>query len=751
MGRLNLSIIGICLILLCVLATVIETTAGDKDVGVEWINNFAGTVNDRSHWDESAEGLYNNMTAEGWIGRFCFSNSAAWESDFTTNNGSYIDAVDLSLIGTHGSYGYDSGWGKDLSRVMFSTGSSDSYMYSSECYQRWGNGDAEWIALDCCSVLRNGNDSYKYWSRTMDGLHLLCGFKNTMYVNAPGDGKKWGDYMIDDGWFDSAETVTQAWFHAADYVQPNGVDARVLAEESENYDDYCWGEGSVTDDPVYDSDFYVWTHSTGCPPPRLVDTDIDKMMVFKFAGEKVDQQVATDMAKKFGLNEETQLGKDGFYRSNSEGKKFRVHENGGWFYGDMNQLWVFPKDAVELPSEDAAIAAAEDFFEKAGLMPADAGDPDVHTEIVSLADREKEDEDIILQEFEVMRCVFFPRELSYGGQTFTVMGPGAKLRAYIGHNGQLIGAHGGWRAVEESEEVEIFPEQLARTIVKDFGSKVALLGPPMFSTFELQDLTLCYFEYQTDRSGESLIPAYHMRGQFYQDGEAFDEGDMYIPASVKFMPPVPKIVRPQDGASFRNGQQIVLAGELNFGSGDVKLEWWSDKDGYLGSGITVSTILTSNSKQGEPMPQAIKLVATDSQGRSASDQVTVMVTRPWIRIELNEFSYQDGDDLTLLLSAGSPGAEIDVDLYMLMIGPGGQLAFFPQWNSRFAPLPFKLSTDFMLRDLKILSDTLPMTAPPIGRAGDYAFWAVIVNQHTGDVFGTASVAKFEYGLSEGED
>ena len=31
---------------------------GIREVGVEWINDFPGTVNDRSHWDESCDGLY---------------------------------------------------------------------------------------------------------------------------------------------------------------------------------------------------------------------------------------------------------------------------------------------------------------------------------------------------------------------------------------------------------------------------------------------------------------------------------------------------------------------------------------------------------------------------------------------------------------------------------------------------------------------------------------------------------------------
>ena len=106
------------------------------------------------------------------------------------NNDSWIDSVDIALIGTHGGSDYDSFWGADHSSVVFSTGSSDSHMHPGEVYNLWGDYNLEWIALDCCSVLRDS--SAGHWSHAMNGLHQILGFKNTMYVWLPGDGKKWG-------------------------------------------------------------------------------------------------------------------------------------------------------------------------------------------------------------------------------------------------------------------------------------------------------------------------------------------------------------------------------------------------------------------------------------------------------------------------------------------------------------------------------------------------------------------------------
>ena len=113
-------------------------------------------------------------------------------------------------------------------------------------YRALGDDDLEWLAWDSCSVL--DDRSAAYWYTTFDGLHLMLGFANTMYVVYPGDGGAWGDQMQKKGWWifgHGAKTVTQAWFTSTDDQQPSGVRARVLAETLDNYNDYIWGQGYV--------------------------------------------------------------------------------------------------------------------------------------------------------------------------------------------------------------------------------------------------------------------------------------------------------------------------------------------------------------------------------------------------------------------------------------------------------------------------------------------------------------------------
>ena len=96
----------------------------------------------------------------------------------------WIDTVDLAMMATHGSGAYDSFWNRDLSSVYYSTDNDNWHLSPGESYRALGDDDLEWLAWDSCSVL--DDRSAGYWYTTFDGLHLMLGFANTMYVVYPG-------------------------------------------------------------------------------------------------------------------------------------------------------------------------------------------------------------------------------------------------------------------------------------------------------------------------------------------------------------------------------------------------------------------------------------------------------------------------------------------------------------------------------------------------------------------------------------
>lgn len=92
------------------------------------------------------------------------------------------------------------------------------------------------------------------------------------------------------------------------------------------------------------------------------------------------------------------------------------------------------------------------------------------------------------------------------------------------------------------------------------------------------------------------------------------------------VPPSASIVSPGAGASFGEGQEVLFRGTGRDGTGQPlpgdALSWSSDRDGDLGRGEELGR---SNLSAGD---HRIRLRATDSRGRSATDSVAVRVLPP---------------------------------------------------------------------------------------------------------------------------
>lgn len=751
MRHIKISIPVILLALSMILATT--PNALGKSVGVEWINNFAGTVNDRSHWDESAIGLYNEMTSDGWYGKFCWGNANAWMSDFTTNNDSWIDSVDLALIGTHGAYNYDSFWGDDHSSVMFSTGSSDSFMHPGQVYNLWGDNNLEWIALDCCSVLRD--HSVGQWSHAMNGLHLLLGFKNTMYVYAPGDGRKWGDYMSGN-WFwlwDIPFNVTQSWFMAVDYVQPHGwttVTARVLAEVSDNYNDYAWGEGYVSSDPVKDCCYHIWDHNAACQPPRR-NLGAESMLLYSVNKDGVSRAHVAEVAKALGFSGGVELYEDGYYRvaeALNDNTYFQMHKTGAVLYANTSKLFVVPETPPRLLGEKG-IATAQQFLQSAGLIFSGIGDADVMTETIFEYDRGQEGKGEPIGEIPVLDCVFFPHEITYRETTYSVVGPGAKLKVYLGDSGEVLGCVGGWRQIEEGREVSVFSYEDVLELVDKHKDKVSLMKMPPFDAFDPKDATLCYYEDACEKESATLFPLWLLNGSFSsREGRqtgSFD-GDLFIPAVADYVPPVVHITNPPDNSTFSPGEDISFVAEVEFGYGDSTVQWFSDIDGYLGDGNRITATLSAASRAGETLDHSVKAVATDELGRVGTDVITVSVGKeeaePWVYLTLNDTMFYQGEELKLFISGGNNSTERMINLYVFMVTPDSRLLFWPTWSGLTIPMGLYFAPTFAIYDLEILRTTVPCMAPRIGAPGNYSFWTFLIDADTHQMIGTFSEVGF---------
>jgi hypothetical protein len=104
------------------------------------------------------------------------------------------------------------------------------------------------------------------------------------------------------------------------------------------------------------------------------------------------------------------------------------------------------------------------------------------------------------------------------------------------------------------------------------------------------------------------------------------------------------MVSPADGASFLTGDTITFSGTAtDFEDGDLtqSLVWSSSLDGELGRGGSVQASLSA----GEHM---ITLMATDSQGASGTDAVTITVVN-LVYGDANQDGQFTGDDIYLVV------------------------------------------------------------------------------------------------------
>jgi len=193
----------------------------DREVGIEWIEDYSPAYGDLEWTKEEAEGFYNRLGEKGWIKKFNYGDSSAWESDFENAfvNGYddyYIDAFDFAYFPGHGSLDY----------FRFSTD------HDGEVFNR------------------------RAWP-VFHGLHAILGFDTPLHDQPiwiiPGiwwesPGKVFVNYMTIQRY-----TIGESWYRTTIEWQPSDVYGATLAVYYNDtyggqYNDHLPGYGYVSPD-----------------------------------------------------------------------------------------------------------------------------------------------------------------------------------------------------------------------------------------------------------------------------------------------------------------------------------------------------------------------------------------------------------------------------------------------------------------------------------------------------------------------
>jgi len=630
---------------------------GIAEFGIEYITDWPGTADDRPNWYHSANGLRNELNGAGWIQRFFWGNSLAWEEDFkaAANGGTehiWVDTVDLAMMATHGSGAYDSFWSRDLSSVYYSTNHDNWHLSPGESYRALGDDDLEWIAWDSCSVL--DDRSAAYWYTTFDGLHLMLGFANTMYVVYPGDGGAWGDQMQQKGWWifgHGAKTVTQAWFTATDDQQPSGVRARVLAEVLDNYNDYIWGQGYVSPDPIYDNYYWWWDHVAGTPKPAQLTADLERLPVIRVMPREVNEDYIRNIGQSFGLTSEILADPDGsaFYMVGGEEDEKQVRidaRTGAFYYQDLGELWTDPTRARALPETgEAAVNLAHQFLAAHDNLPGvfewdSKIAPTVELEMVREAASPEITANRPLLTNATQWSISYMRTVNVDGVDLSIVGPGSRQNVYVGDGGEVIGLKSGYVPLQIDQQREVVPIMTAEEAWQAFlaDPSVAVAQPPTADTYSLTATppTLAYYQQPTTESQQELIPVWVFEADLYvktederatTDLQIADNALIYVQAEeTPEAQLVATIDAPAPGLTLRPGQTVDLAGSAAGGTAPYTFAWSSEVNGALGEGEALSGVsLGADTRSSSFGPNQVTLTVTDANGLMATATVDIEV------------------------------------------------------------------------------------------------------------------------------
>ncbi len=528
------------------------------------VSAAGGCSSPNSHPD--AVGFYNTvMGFPGWLGNFYLQYGNCKEPYYKRvgSGGSenlWIDTSDIHYHVSHGGAHWDPFYGRNLTAVVFENpiNENERYLDASEARNAWGDGDLEWIGFRNCNLL--DDTSWKYWSKAMNQLHLILGFKTVSMV-ADDFGTIWANRMrmrtiqIGPWVFNFSWTVTQAWFRAVDETQLFFIISRVVAETLICYADHLHGNGFVSPDPIPDNWKWRWDHrarplvnllfvnnQAQVNRQRVIQRTVNETTVRQigeaFGFEPEDPVI--ELADSFILARPDERSTDPSNPDNPSHVLTVYKASGRFYYQDLGKLWrINSDDPDEIPgifSETEAPSTAYAFLTNPShinLYPADVDTWFVGADEIVKENVDSTESDIYL----LNRSVAYSRAIQVKDEVkASVVGPGATLKVYIGEDGRIIGAMGNWREVEVDGLVGIRPKEDAWGYFVSQGQKASIA--PIYVDYDsvqtdLNTAVIGYYEFPGTTEQTELIPVWIFNTNFLKDSQLVHSAYTYVPAVIQ--------------------------------------------------------------------------------------------------------------------------------------------------------------------------------------------------------------------------
>jgi hypothetical protein len=634
---------------------------GADDMKPFWtkISGLGGWCPNSSHW------------CHWWNG------SAAWAGDFKgavvggaedNHTGAWtgMDYHDMAAIALHG---YPCG-------IVFPNGPPplSPVLVPSDILSAWGERDNEWFVALSCSPYAWPNCPWS-WAAGFNGQHLQCGFTTTAYATGGAFLGGFAELMIRRNMWDPALPITMSWFLARALWQPAGTCVLVLADDWAGYSDYLWTQGWVSPDPspplgivwaMWDPPFNAKESETQTYPPPLTQQEEysiakigsptesvnfsakgsngipvrtsrhlikksfpDSMMVYQLQAINIDSgviaELASDICAREGVLCNPDIGQD---------------EEGNWWASDSSSiLWGNPaigflqfansdkylaklNSPPSLPPAITALVEAIDRLQEMGLSRVDACSASVSFNIQSAYD---------LDLFQLLPDSSFDlsinTEFNRCVDGYNVYGPGGHISMTFGENLEM--QHftcGGWQNLINPVKERIITVTEAINLLNSMGEDATIGGiPPEFDTLLIDDdsTEAAYYNSNGDWDTDILEPIYKFKCYAVS---SFDTVPcvIFVPARASLLRGI--INEPKDNSSFKKEITVTFDATAMGGVAPYAYKWYSDVDGYLGSGASLAiNHLSVKKKDTVVLAHTITLEVIDNVGMIDSMRISLTI------------------------------------------------------------------------------------------------------------------------------
>lgn len=660
-------------------ATRVGPAAAGNNLHANWANRYPGAGNDLSECDDDVEDLADDL--DGWD-TWLHGDYNSWEehfkrSDLGGTNSTHVDDADLAYFSGHGATDVDTDGATRRTLRFGDSANDDNDLTPGEAVGAWGNGDMEWMCFAACKTMEEVDDR-DAWFGTMAGLHLILGFQTNMRDVDFGD--DFGDYLVDDGVFDSAERIKTSWFDAAEATHGDGYTAFIIGENSDVGRDYLHGQGSVRPDPAHNNAYHWWSYSTcggifckaeprGTPSPlgfgsRVGSAGTGEFQLFPALAERglpvvirpgvlaqaaaatlpiylvtpvtVDTPYVRMLANKICTQGDVLCGgqigpgNPGHLNLIQGSTELRVCQEGGaMHYHDAANWLAWRTTRPSLLPSTSAVSTAEQILTSLGRRHSDAvvDRVDYLWQGARQVGAPTGGTDIQDSTFAVANRVVYRRRL--GGRP--VEGPGGSMTVTLGPGGvpQRI-FEGAWRPATPGPSVNIIPVQDAINYLNLAGADATIDGiGPIVYQIQIDSWQLGYYEYSCRTHQTTIRPVYvfectYLESPPGQSPPVTSQDRMCVWAEV--LPPIPTIQRPADGSCAPPGSTICFNGSATGGVSPLTFRWRDDTFGQdLGSGASLCATLPTppSGHAASDDFHTITLTVRDALGRETHDAVSI--------------------------------------------------------------------------------------------------------------------------------